>query len=54
MRATCDLLLHQVFGRVLEARLLLRLAHERLDDLDAGQVLLQDGVQRRELDLHLA
>ena len=48
-----DLLLHQVFGEAVEARLLLRLAHEGLDDLDAGQVLLQDGVQRRELDLHL-
>ena len=30
-----------------------RFAREGLDDPDAGQVLLQDGVQRRELDLHL-
>ena len=48
-----DLLLHQVVGRSVEALLFARLGGKGLDDLDAGQILLQDRVERRELLLHL-
>ncbi len=49
-----DLLVHQLIGGGFELGLLRFLAHEGFDHADAGQVLLQDGVQGREACLHFA
>ena len=44
---------HQHVGGLVEARLLLPLAYEGLDDPDAGYILLQHGVQRGQQLLRL-